>query len=168
MGCRRAASSWSSTPGPWNVSFLSFFTDFGVCKVASLTSHIFSPFLHSNFFSCYSRGAASIADRLGLNQWWLHFGVAWHWLQWTWKKFLEASHRNHPCRLPVPTPHTMKNLPCKCSASINHHRLIFLPKTNSASSLVAGSGEWMVACGYGVKLKKHIICDFLDACLTES
>lgn len=138
-----------------------------------LLSHILtplpgSPFLHSNFFCfCYSRGAISTADGLGLDQRWLHFGAAWHWLHWTWGKLLEASHRSHPCKLcPVP-PSTMKNLPSKCSVSINHHCLIFLPETNSTSSLVAGSSQGMVLCGYKVKFKNHVICDFLGACLTE-
>lgn len=61
----------------------------------------------------------------------------------------------------------MESLPCNCSAFINHQCLIFLPKTSSTSSLIAGSGQGIVVCGYEVKFKKHVICDFLDTCLTE-
>ena len=46
---------------------------------------------------CYYRGATTIADWLGLGQW---FRAGWHWLYQTWGKLLAASYRSHPLVAP--------------------------------------------------------------------
>jgi len=100
--------------GVLSTSSPSFFTDLGVCRVVSLTSS--HSFLYTavllQFFSssqiCYHRGAATIADWLGLGHRWVPLRAGWHWLYQTWGKLLAASHRSHPC-----SSATTKTLPHK-------------------------------------------------------
>lgn len=36
-----------------------------------------------------------------LGQQWVHPGTRWHWLCWTWERFLVALHRTHLCSAPI-------------------------------------------------------------------
>jgi len=82
-----------------------------LCLVSAelFLSHSLTPLsplpLHPRFSSLlkYPRGAATVADRLGLGQWQVCLRAGWHRLHQTRGKILAASHRNHPYSRPATT-----------------------------------------------------------------
>jgi len=66
-------------PSPSSLTLVSaeLFLSHSLTLLSSLPSH------HSFFFSspseiCYHKGATTIADWLGLGQWWVHLRASWH------------------------------------------------------------------------------------------
>lgn len=93
----------------WSNSFPSFFTDYSVCRAASLTypdcSLLWSQFLlHYIFFPLliYVIPETLLLMLTGLAKWWARLGASWHCFHWAWGKLLSVSHRSHLFSPPHP------------------------------------------------------------------